>query len=134
MLKSMVIFQFSFFFGPELPSLSKIIPKNQNYIVTLKFRNCINLNMLNSMVMFTFLFQCECNVFGQIFFQNSQLCVWGETWHIDYFNSEQIGWWCSVLLFCTRNIVFEKLVPNFQSYKILFKLFNGTVASFILLN
>ena len=49
----MMMFTFSVF-RPEIPLLGKFDPKIQNCQFKLKFGNQTNLNMENSMVMFTF--------------------------------------------------------------------------------
>ena len=43
-----------FSFGPKITFLKKASPKNQHYMLKLKFGTCNHLNMLNSMVMYTF--------------------------------------------------------------------------------
>ena len=70
-----------FCFRPEKPFLSKSGQKNQNCQFKRKFGSKTNLNMRNSMMMFTFLV-IDCKyLFGQIWSKKLKLPVWAEILH-----------------------------------------------------
>ena len=74
MQKSMVMFTFSLF-GRKYLFWGKLGSKNQNCQFELKFGSWTNLNMQNSMVIFTFFVLDQKNLPGQILSKNPKLFV-----------------------------------------------------------
>ena len=69
--------EYIFTVTPEIPFFGKFVPKNQDFLLKIKFGTKISLNMLNSMVVFNFnCFGPEiATISGQIWSKKSALPV-----------------------------------------------------------
>ena len=93
-------------FQQEIPLWGKFGPKNQNYQFKVKFGAETNSNMVNSMVIFTFLFSTQNSLFWENLIQKIKNVSFN--WNLVPWLIRRctIQWNCSMFLFPTGNTLF----------------------------
>ena len=103
-------------FQQEIPLWGKFGPKNQNYLFKVKFGAETNSNMVNSMVIFIFLFSTQNSLFWENLVQ--KIKNFSFNWNLVPWLIQRctIQWNCSMFLFPTGNTLF--LADLIQKVKI----------------
>ena len=103
-------------FRQEIPLWGKFGPKNQNYQFKVKFGAETNSNMVNSMVIFIFLFSTQNSLFWENLVQ--KIKNFSFNWNLVPWLIQRctIQWNCSMFLFPTGNTLF--LADLIQKVKI----------------
>ena len=121
-----------FCFWLEIPFWGKFSPKSQNYKLKLKFGTYTNLNMQNSMMLFTFFFFEWKYSFWANLLQTTTIVTL--SWNLvpTPVRTYRIQWLCSFFLFWAEISFLGKFGPKRQNYQ--FKLRFGACTNSNMLN